>query len=103
MNDDLDLLLGLEEGKGEPNPDGNDPSLLTNLPDGSQEGNNSNPEPPTEPDPQNQDGNNPDPSNPVATEQFDLITEALKARGFKDPNNIKIENEKINPLRRKSN
>lgn len=93
MNDDLDLLLGLEEGNGEPNPDGNDPSLLTNLPNDSQGGDNSNPEPPTEPDPQNQDGNNPDPSNPIATEQFDLITEALKARGFKDPNNIKIEND----------
>lgn len=88
MNEDLELLIGLD-----PNTEGlgitDDPTLLTNLEDTPST---KEPQTPTQVD-------TPPVSEPEPTSQdktksdFDLIGAALLARGFKDPNNIKIETD----------
>ena len=88
MNEDLELLIGLD-----PNTEGlgitDEPTLLTNLEDTPST---KEPQTPTQVD-------TPPVSEPEPTSQdktksdFDLIGAALLARGFKDPNNIKIETD----------
>lgn len=90
MEDELNLLMGLEDNSTASNSE--DAELLLNLEDTRLDQDNNSDQVNNTLEFEDSEDNNQGDDN-SSNEEFDLVTAALLARGFKDPNNIKIETD----------